>query len=109
MSDRFRPFHLVNDNPMDRSVGIHTRTAWMSVGTPTIRPSTIRSRPDSRRPRRARAGGADTSAGAAAADGRLVCGLTLIGSLGRIQGLGLCLDVGRVDGPVLEEALQGRD
>src|SRR3981189_781936 len=106
MLARSSPFHRVNDSPIDSSVGIHTSAAWMSVGTPTIRPSTSRSGPDSRRTRRDRALGPGAAAGGATVGGAVVRVMTAISSLRRVQGLGLRLEVAGVGGAVLEEALQ---
>src|SRR6476659_741895 len=58
MSVSSSPFQRVKDSPTDMRVGIQTSTSWISVGTPTIKPSTTLSRPDSRRTRRAGAAAA---------------------------------------------------
>src|ERR1700754_4143912 len=100
MSDSSSPFQRVKDNPMDRSVGIQMSTAWISVGTPTIRPSTRRSEPVRRRTRPERARGASAEAELATGTGAVVC---VMGSRGRVQGLGLCLQVLQVDLAVLQD------
>src|SRR6185312_13620347 len=53
MSLRDRPFHRVKDRITDRTVGIHTKASWTSVGMPTIRPKMSLSRVERRRTLRA--------------------------------------------------------
>src|SRR6478735_10199281 len=130
MSVSSSPFQRVKDSPTDMRVGIQTSTSWISVGTPTIKPSTTLSRPDSRRTRRAGAAAAlrpradglvetlmeipclvkfrAKCRGKSRAD-RAVTRAVSTALLGGVQGLGLGFQVLHIDVAVLDERLKRRD
>src|SRR5919112_1779692 len=106
MSVRAMPLHRANDSPTEATVGSQTSSSSTSVGTPTMMPSTTRSRVVSwRSRRRGRDGIWDPVPGASSGVTVEVTVRSLL-ALG-VERLGLLVEVREVDRARLEEVLQG--